>query len=83
MQSPLDCVLAAPRAAPRFPRMFTGLVEETGTLVSLDRSEAGARLTLRAPLVSDDAHIGDSIAINGCCLTVVVHDGETPKSVRY
>ena len=34
-----------------------------------------ARLTLRAPLVSGDAHIGDSIAINGCCLTVVARDG--------
>ena len=57
--------------------MFTGLVEETGELVSLDRSETGARLTLRAPLVSSDARIGDSIAINGCCLTVVARDGET------
>ena len=55
--------------------MFTGLVEETGELVSLDRSDFGARLTLRAPLVSGDAHIGDSIAINGCCLTVVARDG--------
>ena len=57
--------------------MFTGLVEEPGELVSLDRSETGARLTLRAPLVSSDARIGDSIAINGCCLTVVARDGET------
>ena len=56
--------------------MFTGLVEETGDLVSLDRSATGARLTLRAPLVSGDARIGDSIAINGCCLTVVARDGE-------
>lgn len=72
-----DCVLAALRSAPRFARMFTGLVEETGTLVSLERSEMGARLTVQAPLVSSDAAIGDSIAINGCCLTVVVRDGET------
>ena len=57
--------------------MFTGLVEETGTLISLDRSESGARLRVRAPLVSSDAAIGDSIAINGCCLTVVVREGET------
>ncbi len=56
--------------------MFTGLVEETGTLVSLDRSEAGARLTVHAPLVSSDAALGDSIAINGCCLTVVTRDGD-------
>ena len=57
--------------------MFTGLVEETGTLVSLERSEVGARLIVRAPLASSDANIGDSIAINGCCLTVVVREGET------
>ena len=56
--------------------MFTGLVEETGTLLALDRSAAGARLTLRAPLASSDARIGDSIAINGCCLTVVAREGE-------
>ena len=65
------------RVAPRFARMFTGLVEETGTLLALDRSEAGARLTVRAPLVSSDATIGDSIAINGCCLTIVSREGKT------
>ena len=56
--------------------MFTGLVEETGTLAALDRLSAGARLTVRAPLAGSDARPGDSIAINGCCLTVVTHDGE-------
>ena len=56
--------------------MFTGLVEETGVLHALDRSAAGARLTLRAPLVSSDAKIGDSIALNGCCLTVVAREGD-------
>ena len=68
--------LAGKRAAPRFARMFTGLVEETGTLASLDRSETGARLRVRAPLVGSDARLGDSIAINGCCLTVVARVGE-------
>ena len=57
--------------------MFTGLVEETGTLISLDRSEIGARLNVCASIVSGDAAIGDSVAINGCCLTVVVRDGDT------
>jgi len=56
--------------------MFTGLVEETGTLLALDRSAAGARLTLRAPLVTGGARIGDSVAVNGCCLTVTAHEGE-------
>ena len=56
--------------------MFTGLVEECGVVAALELSEAGARLTVRAPLVSADAALGDSIAVNGCCLTVTVRDGE-------
>jgi len=54
--------------------MFTGLVEETGELLALERSATGARLTLRAPLVSTDARLGDSIAVNGCCLTVAARE---------
>lgn len=57
--------------------MFTGLVEETGELLSLERSAAGARLTVRAPLVTQDVRIGDSVAVNGCCLTVTIHEGQT------
>ena len=56
--------------------MFTGLVIETGELLSLERTGESARLTLRAPGVSAHAEIGDSIAVNGCCLTVTVRDGE-------
>ena len=56
--------------------MFTGLVEECGEVVALELSEAGARLTVRAPLVSTDASPGDSIAVNGCCLTVTARDGD-------
>jgi riboflavin synthase len=47
--------------------MFTGIVEELGSVVSRD----GARLRLAAAKVLDDAEIGSSIAVNGCCLTVV------------
>jgi len=57
--------------------MFTGLVEETGELLSLERSATGARLRLRAPLVSSDTAIGDSVSVNGCCLTVVARADET------
>jgi len=57
--------------------MFTGLVEETGTLLAFEQSSSGARLTLRAPLVCSDTKLGDSIAVNGCCLTVTVRDGDT------
>ncbi|MEA3020532.1 MAG: riboflavin synthase, partial [Actinomycetota bacterium] len=47
--------------------MFTGIVEELGTVVSVD----GPRLRISATLVLEDAKIGDSTAVNGCCLTVV------------
>ena len=56
--------------------MFTGLVIETGELLSLERLEKSARLTLRAPAVGPRAEIGDSIAVNGCCLTVTARDGD-------
>jgi riboflavin synthase len=56
--------------------MFTGLVEETGALLQQERSATGARLTLRAPLVASDAQPGDSVAVNGCCLTVTELNGE-------
>jgi riboflavin synthase len=57
--------------------MFTGLVVETGELISLERLEKSARLVLRAPAIAIGARaeIGDSIAVNGCCLTVVALDG--------
>jgi riboflavin synthase len=56
--------------------MFTGLVEELGTVEEIIQpggrdATAPATLRIRAPLVSEDAKIGDSIAVNGCCLTVV------------
>jgi riboflavin synthase len=57
--------------------MFTGLVEETGELLALEHSASGARLTVLAPLVCTDARLGDSIAVNGCCLTVTAQEGET------
>jgi riboflavin synthase len=56
--------------------MFTGLVIETGELLSLERTGESARLTLRAPVTGPRAEIGDSVAVNGCCLTVTVRDGE-------
>ena len=49
--------------------MFTGIVEETGQVTALERSGSGARLTVKASLVTQDLHVGDSIAVNGCCLT--------------
>jgi riboflavin synthase len=50
--------------------MFTGIVEELGTLESVEPLGDSARLTVRGPLVTSDAGHGDSIAVNGVCLTV-------------
>jgi riboflavin synthase len=47
--------------------MFTGIVEELGRVEAFE----GSRLRIGAQLVLDDVHLGDSIAVNGCCLTVV------------
>jgi riboflavin synthase len=51
--------------------MFTGLVEERGTLLSVEPREGGRRLWIGARRVLEDARLGDSIAVSGCCLTVV------------
>jgi riboflavin synthase len=50
--------------------MFTGIVEEKGTVVALEPLGDAARLTIRGPVVASDATHGDSISVNGCCLTV-------------
>ena len=56
--------------------MFTGLIESTGRTLSLERRGEQARLTLEVSF-SDEVSLGDSIAVNGCCLTVVERKGET------
>ena len=50
--------------------MFTGIVEEIGTVQSLEERDGGWQLTLHGPLASEGARQGDSIAVNGVCLTV-------------
>ena len=57
--------------------MFTGIVEELGEVADLTDLGDSVRLTLRGPTVVDGARHGDSIAVNGVCLTVVEADGET------
>jgi riboflavin synthase len=54
--------------------MFTGIVEELGALADVERLDRAARLTLKGPQVAADARHGDSIAVNGVCLTVVDAD---------
>jgi riboflavin synthase len=56
--------------------MFTGIVEELGHVVALERGADSARLTVAGPLVVSDAGHGASISVNGVCLTVVEHDDE-------
>ena len=51
--------------------MFTGLVEEVGEVVALTKLDDAVRIAVRAPLVTADARHGDSIAVDGVCLTVV------------
>jgi riboflavin synthase len=61
--------------------MFTGIVEEAGVLLEISESSGGIRLVVLSNVCSADARIGDSIAVNGCCLTVVeggeMHLGRT------
>ncbi|MGB9802402.1 riboflavin synthase [Desulfofundulus sp.] len=54
--------------------MFTGLVEEIGVLRGMSRGRHSARLTIEAIKIVDDLQLGDSIAVNGVCLTVVAFD---------
>jgi riboflavin synthase len=57
--------------------VFTGIVEELGEVVALEELSDAARLTVRGPKVSADALRGDSVAINGVCLTVTNTSGGT------
>ena len=69
-------------AAPEEDTVFTGIVEELGEVVGIDLTGDSARIRIRGPLVAGDAARGDSIAINGVCLTVTgVLDGEFSADV--
>ena len=57
--------------------MFTGIVEELGRVVRLETVEDSARLTVEAPTVTQDVSLGDSVSVNGCCLTVAAVHGST------
>jgi riboflavin synthase len=57
--------------------MFTGIIEEVGTVESVSLEGDLARLRIRAPLVSSDTALGDSVSVSGACLTVTEIDGET------
>jgi riboflavin synthase len=54
--------------------VFTGIVRELGTVVALDGGDDGARLVVDAPETAAATAVGDSVAIDGCCLTAVTVD---------
>lgn len=60
--------------------MFTGLVESLGTVCSLQKTGDGVQLTVQAPTLAAELSLGDSVAVNGVCLTVVERDG---PSLRF
>jgi len=68
--------------------VFTGIVEETGTVRALDERDGSIALQVEARTVCDDLRLGDSIAVNGVCLTVTAHDansftvGLAPETLR-
>lgn len=57
--------------------MFTGIVEETGTILSFDQAEEAYVLKIKAEKVLEGIAYGDSIAVNGCCLSVTQFNVET------
>ena len=55
--------------------MFTGIVEELGAIISIEKSLAGTKMTILASTVMGDLKIGDSVSVNGTCLTVASKSG--------
>lgn len=56
--------------------MFTGLIEEVGKVLWIRATERGTQLQIAAPKIAADVHHGDSIAVNGCCLTLKGRRGD-------
>ena len=56
--------------------MFTGLIEEVGKVVATRASDYGAKLEVAAPRIAREARTGESIAVNGCCLTLTSRRGD-------
>jgi riboflavin synthase len=57
--------------------VFTGIVEELGIVENVEQQSDAVRLTVRAATVLEDSGLGDSIAVNGCCLTVAERTDDT------
>jgi riboflavin synthase len=56
--------------------MFTGLIEEVGNVLGINVTSKGTQLQIGAPHIAKKIRTGDSVAVNGCCLTLSAHRGE-------
>lgn len=64
--------------------MFTGIIEELGRVVSIEDQPDAKRITIEGPIVTSDVHRGDSIAVNGTCLTAVeIEPGQFTADVMH
>lgn len=55
--------------------MFTGLIEEVGNVLEVHKTDGGTQLQIAAPAIGKNSRTGDSIAVNGCCLTLTLRRG--------
>jgi len=68
--------------------VFTGIINHQGTVESFREDSGGAKLVIRAPEIAPELEISASIAVNGCCLTVIARDAQTfsadlsPETIR-
>src|SRR5688500_10237946 len=62
--------------------MFTGIVETTGTVQSIVFREGGARIVVQVGTMAHELTLGESVAVNGCCLTVTEFDGGGHGGIR-
>ena len=67
-----------------FSQMFTGIIEETGTVEAIHPGDKFIRLTLLVRKIGPGLNVGDSLAVNGCCLTVVdIYSKARSKLVHF
>jgi len=57
--------------------MFTGIVEELGRISQIKKSDTGKQFTINAKVIMDDLKVGDSVSVNGVCLTVTEYDKDS------
>ena len=68
--------------------MFTGIIEHQGVVESLDRNSGGGRIRVRAPRLAASLEVAGSVAVNGCCLTIIERNTEifeadlSPETLR-